>query len=313
MRILIAEDDAITRRLLQAALIKAGYDVVAVNDGTAAWWALQAPDAPRLVVLDWMMPGMDGPEICREVRKRQGQPYVYILLLTARDGKQDTIAGLEAGADDYLVKPFDAFELRARLNVGKRILELQTQLVSAYEEMRHRAHHDALTGVLNRGAILDSMEREWARAQREGHTLGVLMADLDHFKRINDTHGHPAGDAVLREAARRMTSVLRTYDYLGRYGGEEFLILLPRCNESALVSLAERLRESISVSAVAYGGASIPVTVSIGVTLGEEQSSTDAAQLRQAADAALYRAKQGGRNRIVVNTPAEFALAAVSA
>jgi two-component system cell cycle response regulator len=313
MRILIAEDDAISRRILEATLKRSGYDVVAACDGHAAWDALQAPDAPRMAILDWMMPGMDGPEVCRAVRKRGDQGYVYLLLLTAREGKQALVEGLEAGADDYLVKPFDAFELKARLDVGRRILDLQRQLLSAYEEMRQRATHDALTGVYNRGAILEHLQQEWNRTQREGGTLGVIMCDLDHFKRVNDTYGHPAGDAVLREAARRMRSTVRSYDAVGRYGGEEFLIVLPRCTPNTICSLAERLRERIAGEPVSIGSTTLPISMSIGVSIGYEQRDVEPHALLHAADAALYKAKHTGRNRVVCSAETHPELSVVTA
>jgi two-component system, cell cycle response regulator len=246
VKILLAEDDLVSRRLLEAFLKRYEYEVVVVGDGTQASRLLQEEQGPRLAILDWMMPGMDGPQVCREVRGLQDRPYVYLILLTAKDRKEDIIAGLEAGADDYLTKPFDAHELKARLNAGRRILNLQDQLITAREALRVQATHDSLTGLLNRGAILEVLGRELARSDRLGTSLGVIMADLDHFKHINDTHGHLAGDAVLREAARRMRLCLRSYDVIGRYGGEEFLIVLPDCDALSTLSLAERLRECIA-------------------------------------------------------------------
>jgi diguanylate cyclase (GGDEF)-like protein len=313
MRILIAEDDPVTRRALEAALTKAGYQVLTACDGAGAWEILQGLEAPRLAILDWMMPGMDGPQVCREVRKRNDRTYVYLILLTSRDRKQDVIEGLEAGADDYLTKPFDAFELKARLNVGRRILGLQGQLLEVCEELRRRASMDPLTGVYNRGAILELLEQEWARARREEIPLGILMADLDHFKHINDAHGHPAGDAVLREVTRRLRAVLRAYDAVGRYGGEEFLIIMPRCRAEHIVGLAERLRESIAAGPVCVGPNSIPVTVSLGVSVSENGTGDSLQQLLQAADAALYRAKYEGRNRVVLAGAQEPELAEASA
>jgi diguanylate cyclase (GGDEF)-like protein len=313
MRILIAEDDAISRRLLEATLTKHGYEVMAACDGQAAWDVLQAPDAPRLAILDWMMPGMDGPQVCREVRKRGDQRYVYLLLLTARDRKQDLIEGLEAGADDYLVKPFDTFELKARLDVGRRILDLQRQLLSAYEEMRHRATHDPLTGVNNRGAVLEALHQEWLHVQRDGGSLGILLTDLDRFKHINDTYGHPAGDAVLREAARRMRAVLRAYDRLGRYGGEEFLVIIPGCKRDVLLGLAERLRQALSTTGIAIGTETIPVTMSIGVSCTDGQPEADPHTLLQQADLALYEAKHAGRNRVAFSGNREPELTSASA
>jgi diguanylate cyclase (GGDEF)-like protein len=243
---------------------------------------------------------MDGVQVCREVRKRVEKTYTYILLLTAKTAKQDIIEGLEAGADDYLTKPFDAYELEARLNVGRRILNLQNDFLKACEELRIRATHDALTGVKNRGAILELLDQELTRSQREGQPLGIIMADLDHFKRINDTHGHPAGDAVLREASSRMRAWLRVYDTVGRYGGEEFLILSPGCTGSETLGIAERLREAIADTPVKFADKLIPMTLSLGVAVREEGNSVDATTLLHVADQALYKAKHSGRNRVEV-------------
>jgi diguanylate cyclase (GGDEF)-like protein len=299
MKILIAEDDLISRRVLTATVQKAGYEVIATCDGEAAWQVLQSEEAPQLAILDWMMPGMDGLQVCREVRKRTPKNYTYILMLTAKGNRRDIVEGLEAGADDYLVKPFDAHELRARLNVGRRILDLQNQLVFLCEELKIRATHDSLTGIWNRAAILDVLNQELARAERDSNPVGIVMADLDHFKRINDTYGHPAGDAVLRETTHGLQASLRPYDGVGRYGGEEFLIVLPGCTGESTLRLAERLREQVAESPVLYAGTQIPVTISIGATSYEGGSLADAMTLLQAADDALYQAKHAGRNRVV--------------
>jgi diguanylate cyclase (GGDEF)-like protein len=298
MRILIAEDEPVSRRMLEAALRKQGYEVAVTCDGEAAWHELQGPDAPKLAILDWGMPRMDGVQVCREVRKRIEKNYTYILLLTARSAKQDIIEGLEAGADDYLVKPFDATELKARLNVGRRILNLQNQFFQACEELRIQATHDALTGLLNRGAIFELLENELARAARERQPLGLAIGDLDHFKRINDGHGHAAGDAVLSATARRLQSVLRPYDSIGRYGGEEFLVVAPGCDGPAMRALGERLRQVLAAEPFSFEAASIPISMSLGVTAYAGGSRADAAALLHIADMALYRAKHGGRNRV---------------
>jgi diguanylate cyclase (GGDEF)-like protein len=245
-----------------------------------------------------MMPGMDGPEVCRQVRRRTERDYTYILLLTARSGREDIIAGLDSGADDYLVKPFDTHELKARLNVGRRILSLQNQYLEVCDELRFRATHDALTGTWNRAAILEMLERECARARRNGTSLGVVMADLDHFKQINDNYGHPAGDAVLRETARQMRGLIRSYDGVGRYGGEEFLLVLPGCDATDTLTLAERLREGIAAAPVCFGKNTIPVTVSLGATALGRGPAADATELLHRADLALYRAKRAGRNQV---------------
>ncbi|HTR48862.1 MAG TPA: diguanylate cyclase [Verrucomicrobiae bacterium] len=304
-RILIAEDDPVLRRMLEALLIKSGYEVVAVADGTQALRVLESEGAPSLAILDWVMPGMEGPQVCEKVRQRRDRPYVYILLLTALTQKGNVLYGLESGADDYLTKPFDAQELRARVRVGLRILSLQQSLISAREELRFQATHDGLTGVFNRGAVLEAIHRERSRQKREGGALGVILADLDHFKQINDTHGHLLGDAVLKEAARRMGNCVRPYDTVGRYGGEEFLIVVPSADARGALSLAERMRETIAASPIMTDAGPINVTASFGVAASDPREPIAADTLLLRVDDALYRAKELGRNRCEVERPAQ--------
>ncbi len=309
MKILVAEDDPVSRRLLEVTLRKWGYEVVACADGQAAWDALQAPDAPQLVILDWMMPHLDGLQVCKNVRnpdERPAEPYVYIILLTAKSQKTDMVTGLEAGADDYLTKPFDAQELRMRLRAGRRILDLLDELVRAREIMREQARKDSLTQLCTRATVLELLKRELERSQRhsidKNAPVSVVLADLDHFKHINDTYGHLAGDAVLREAARRMRDAIRPYDSIGRYGGEEFLLVLSNCDTSGAVAIAERLLQAVRKDTIVLAEGTVSVTLSAGVaTSGIVQ---DPEILVGAADAALYRAKRGGRNRIEVATAA---------
>jgi two-component system cell cycle response regulator len=229
VKVLIAEDDMVSRRLLEAMLSRWGYEVVVTRDGLEAWHVLQTANTSLLAILDWIMPGIDGVEVCRRVRQRGQEPYIYLLLLTTKGRKENIIEGLEAGADDYLTKPFDPHELQVRLRAGKRIVTLQAELIEAREALRIQATHDPLTNIWNRRAIIETLSNELARAGREGVPVAVVLADLDYFKRINDTYGHVAGDAVLCEATNRMRASLRTYDTIGRYGGEEFLIILPNC------------------------------------------------------------------------------------
>lgn len=294
-RILVAEDDPVSRRMLESFLTKWGYEVLAVSDGTEAHRILDHDDAPPLAVLDWMMPGIEGPEICRAIRRECERPYTYVLLLTARSQKEDLLKGLEAGADDYLTKPFDAQELHARLHVGERILDLQHRLIAATEELRFRASHDMLTGIPNRATILEAVNRERARQIRDGGPFGIILADLDHFKAINDTYGHLAGDTVLREAALRMRSCVRAYDSVGRYGGEEFLIVVPAGDEAGTTAVAERIRHAISEKSVSTEAGPIPVTASLGVAVSLCRDTKD---ILRSADEALYQAKARGRNRI---------------
>ncbi len=295
-RILIAEDDPISRRMLQSFLVKWDYEVIAASTGTEALKILNQPDAPPLALLDWMMPGMEGPEICREIRRDPGRPYTYVLLLTGRSQKEDLLKGLEAGVDDYLTKPFDAQELRARLLVGQRILDLQHHLLTATDELRFRASHDMLTGVANRAAVLEAVNREHARQLRDGRSFGVILADLDHFKAVNDTYGHLAGDAVLKEAADRMRSSVRTYDTVGRYGGEEFLIVVPNADANGTTAVAERIRSEISERPIITDSGPVSITASLGLAVSTLDAETR--ELLRFADEALYSAKAHGRNRV---------------
>jgi two-component system, cell cycle response regulator len=307
MRILIAEDDPVSRRVLQAHLTKWGYEVVVTNDGVEAWNVLQKDDPPPLAILDWMMPSMDGTEVIRRLRQRDDASYVYVLLLTAKSQKEDIVAGLEAGADDYLVKPFDAHELRARIRTGKRILDLQNQLVAVQAALREEATHDPLTRAWNRAGILDVLQREYARAQRIQASVGVVMADIDYFKPINDTYGHLAGDEVLRELARRMMNSVRAYDAIGRVGGEEFVIVFPDCGAESAFQRAEQLQQDITCKPVETRSALITVTASLGVAASDQGTCKDYEVLLRAADAALYRSKAEGRNRTTLANREEIA------
>jgi two-component system, cell cycle response regulator len=298
--VLIAEDDPIFRRILESWFKRWDYSVTAVENGVDAWEALQKEDAPQLTVLDWMMPGMDGIEVCRKIRGRSQDVYRYVLLLTAKDDKQDVVAGLEAGADDYLTKPFDVDELRARVRAGKRILDLQAALIHAKDDLQFAAAHDPLTRLWNRGAIIDLLKREVSRRQRTRDPLGVVMADIDHFKKINDTHGHLVGDAVLQEVTKRLAEDVRPYDAVGRYGGEEFLIVFPGCNAKNLIVGAERLRRCIADQPIETSVGRISVTVSLGLASVEqdEKETLDSETFLRNADEALYAAKARGRNRL---------------
>lgn len=301
MRIMVADDDAVSRRMMQRLLEREGYEVVVAENGREAAEELTAENCPRLALIDWMMPELDGPGVCREVRNRHHDLYIYIMLLTAKESPEDIVTGLEAGADDYLTKPCNPEELKARLRTGRRILDLEDKLVEAREAMRFKATHDTLTSLWNRGAILAEFERELIRARREHSTVSLLICDLDNFKQINDTHGHVVGDEVLQQAALRLQDSVRPYDTVGRYGGEEFLVLLANCSSTQTQRRAEQIRETVSGRPFLTACGPLAVTVSIGtLTSSEWGDDLTTNQLLNEADKALYRAKANGRNRVCV-------------
>ncbi len=297
--VLVADDDPVFRHLLQTSLEKWSYEVIAVENGLEAWKILSESTAPRMAILDWMMPEMDGVTLCRKLRSNQNAHYCYLLLVTSKDEKQDVIVGLDAGADDYLTKPFDVDELRARIRAGSRIVHLQDALLRAKEKLQFEVAHDALTGLWNRPAILEIVQKETARHRRTASELGIIMAVVDHFKDINDTQGHLTGDAILREVAARLLAAVRSYDSAGRYGGEEFLIVVPGCCRQDLLAGAERIRAAIAGRSIACDACNVSVTVSLGVVSASSMKNLLSFEsLLQAADAALYKAKSNGRNRV---------------
>lgn len=303
MRILIADDELISRRLLEKTMQRAGYEVIAVENGRHAADELCKGEGPKLALLDWIMPELDGPGVCREVRKRKEQSYVYMILLTSKERKEDVVTGLQSGADDYLTKPFDPEELKARLRTGMRILDLEDRLIEAREAMRFQATHDPLTSIWNRGVIMELLARELARSRREEQCTAILMGDLDHFKRINDTYGHLAGDEVLKETARRLVASVRSYDFVGRYGGEEFLVSLSNCDPAYALTRAEAIRKTIAARPIETAAGAIPVTISVGLLLSSEWGYGSAQELLHEVDTALYAAKAAGRNCVRVAAP----------
>ncbi len=296
MRILIAEDDLTSRTVLTGVLKKNGHEIVETIDGAAAWDRLQQPDAPLLIILDWMMPHMDGLEVVHRVRAVATELPPYILMLTTRNEKADIIAGLDAGANDYLAKPFDAGELRARVEVGRRMIELQQELVESRKILAHQSTHDSLTGVLNRRGVLDRLREELSRAQRYGDSLAIGMVDIDHFKQVNDTYGHQTGDDVLGGLTVLLKESLREYDSVGRMGGEEFLLIAPMRSGGDCLSVFQRTCLKVAERSITTRSGKLSVTVSIGVTTAGCDVSID--EILAAADKALYRAKEEGRNRV---------------
>jgi two-component system cell cycle response regulator len=297
--ILLAEDDPVTRMLMTRFLKKAGYEVDAVANGSEALDKMTKRYYPMLVT-DWEMPEMDGIALCKAVRNMQLDGYVYALLLTARDSKEHIIAGLEAGADDYLIKPVHEPELIARLNAGRRILNLEHSLRVANQRNRILSITDALTGTFNRRYLMEQLPRELERCRRYAYPLSVLMCDVDHFKEINDARGHAAGDEVLQQfAARAQKSIRNNSDWVARYGGEEFLIVLPETAHEGAVHVAEKVRTLISSTPFTTRAGAAVVTASFGVASTGPSGpdimlKVDA--LIRTADECMYRSKQAGRD-----------------
>ncbi|NLA76016.1 MAG: diguanylate cyclase [Deltaproteobacteria bacterium] len=291
MKVLIAEDDLTSRTILGAILDKWGYEVVCAVDGQQALDILSKPDAPKLALLDWNMPLLSGIEVCRKLRNDLADESTYVIILTSRSEKRNIVEGLNTGANDYIIKPYDNEELHARINVGKRMVEIQSELEKAKHALIYEAMHDSLTGLYNRKAILEMLARELSRAKRSKGILHIGMCDLDHFKLINDKYGHQTGDEVLQGFARIMDANLRDYDFIGRYGGEEFLVILPSIPASAKkMNCFTRLHRIISDSRISTRSGEIPVTVSIGVTTADGSKGID--DILAEADYALYRAKE---------------------
>jgi two-component system, cell cycle response regulator len=299
MQVLLVEDSPIYRKLVANCLLDWGFTLEMAETGSQAWDLLHQPDTPKLVLLDWVLPDFDGIELCRRIRQEgSSREYIYFILLTGKNAKEDMLKAMEAGADDYLIKPFDELELKARLMVGQRILKLQEELIAARESMRHAATHDSLTGLMNRAETLEFLNRELARAQREHSPVGVILADIDHFKDVNDSCGHLFGDEALREISGRLRSKLRVYDVIGRYGGEEFLLVVPGCNLTNARTRAEDLRQHVASKPIAFSGIEKIITISMGVTIASNCGSRDVETLLNQADLGLYEAKRKGRNRV---------------
>lgn len=300
MKVLIAEDDPVSRKILEKNIKDWGYEVIIANNGQDAWQAIQK-EAIRMAILDWMMPKIDGLELCQKVRHQKNDAYTYIILLTSRDRQEDIVEGLSSGADDYIVKPFNTLELKARLQTGRRIIDLQNQLLQSKKQLEELATQDSLTKLWNRATIIQHLEEEIHRSLREGNPVGALLVDIDYFKNINDTYGHHVGDEVLIEVASRLKRHIRRYDKIGRYGGDELLVVLPNCALSSVKDIAERLRQVVSEQKIPTEIGPIDVTLSIGGISSENQLPISAEGLIKASDHALYQAKRNGRNCAMIN------------
>jgi two-component system, cell cycle response regulator len=291
MKILIVEDDPISRRILEANLLEWGYEVMVASDGAEALEIIQQPESPNLIISDWMMPRMDGLALCREIRNVEKSEYIYFIILTAKGEKRDIIEGLEAGADDFLSKPFNQEEMKYRIRIGERIINLERRIMEL-------ANTDPLTGLLNRRAFMERVEQEISRAQREKQPFSLVMADIDHFKSVNDTHGHQIGDLVLQRFADQLTASTRPYDLLGRYGGEEFVVCLAGVDGLQAASIAERMCRQVEAMEIMLpdDSRSIRITASFGTASYSIESESNIDLLIKRADDALYLAKNKGRN-----------------
>jgi len=302
--LLIAEDDKVIRKVIEKTLADSEFNLFIAENGNRALEILEAEEID-IAILDWMLPGIEGIDLCKRIRDEKSREYTYIILLTSKKDHQNLLEGFSAGADDYVKKPFNSHELKARVHTGKRIVDLQEQLLKTQEKLRIQATRDGLTDLLNRRSVMKILERELERSRRTGAPLGLIMADLDHFKKINDTHGHQAGDLVLKDAAFILKKSLRKYDHVGRYGGEEFIIILPDCNDDKIKSIGERLKNNLSSSKTFFNKKEITATISMGLVVVGQGAISSHEEMIQAADKALYTAKMNGRNRWVMGDPGE--------
>jgi len=307
MKLLIAEDDKTSRLILRSVCTKWGYEVECVEDGKAAWDLMQADDAPNLMIIDWEMPRMNGVEFCQRMSEKFKQNPPYIILLTSRSETKDIVDGLRAGANDYIAKPFNNEELKVRIAVGRRMIELQNKLNATLIKLTELASKDVLTGQLNRRAIMESLTKEIRRTERHQRTkrleqvLCIGMCDIDHFKYVNDTYGHLVGDEVLKEVTVRIQQALRVNDLLGRFGGEEFLVITPVEEVANAALVYERICHLVAEQPIEIYDLSISVTISCGVTsYVPDNDGTKLETLIARADEALYQAKDEGRNRVVI-------------
>ena len=300
--VLIAEDDPVSRKLLEKTLSKEGYDVVTAENGRKAFETFEERFFP-IVITDWMMPEMDGLDLIKTIRRKERAGYVFIFLLTAKSSKEDIIAGLGAGADDYLTKPFNRGELMARLKTATRILELEESLKRANKEIHVLSITDALTGCFNRAYMDKTLPKEVKRCLRYKRPLSLIMGDIDHFKLVNDTYGHQTGDEILRRFVTCLNREIRKeIDWICRYGGEEFLLVFPETDFDSAMGLAERLRVNVSEMLIDFEERKDSITVSFGVTgLPATMKNHDISheEIIGLADRFLYEAKETGRNRIV--------------
>ena len=297
--ILVVDDSPFSRKLLEHALSESSYSLLFAEDGKGAL-QLFKEHRPAIVITDWMLPDSSGPELCQRIRAASSDSYTYIILLTSMTEKEDIVKGLSSGADDYLTKPFDRGELLARIGVGRRIIDLHREIDAKNKLLEEMAHTDSLTGLPNRRAIEEWATRQLRGAARHGYSLWVVHADLDNFKIINDSHGHEAGDEVLKGFATTLKENTRASDISGRMGGDEFLVVLTHVPEDQIQLTVERLRARFASKKFVFGGETISVTASFGACGFQGKKPPEFSSLVHQADKALYCAKRAGRNQIKI-------------
>jgi two-component system, cell cycle response regulator len=297
LKVLIADDSAVYRKLVEQTLSNNNYAVLAAKSGLEAL-DIFTSHRPSLLITDWMMPDLSGIELCQRIRQDFPQSYTYIIFLTGITQKSEVVKGLTSGADDYLTKPFDPEELAARAGVGRRVIELHQQLEAKNRQLEQLALTDPLTTLPNRRAIEDWAARQLSGAARYGFSFWVVIADLDHFKNINDSHGHDAGDVVLKKVAEILKSHSRKSDICGRIGGEEFLFTLSHIDLQDVPLVIDRVRADLAATEFNFDGRNLSITASFGVAGFEGKEAPALSQLVSLADSALYSAKRLGRNRV---------------
>jgi len=309
MRVLVADDDAACREVLAGVLREEGHDVIVAQDGSEAWGILQNPRSPRLVFLDWTMPGMEGPEVCQRLRRREDGNHVYVIMLTANGGMEHLREAFEAGVNDFVGKTASVEELLARVLAARRFAKVYEELVSAQETIHQLRRHDVLTGLESRRMVLEVLQKEMVRATDIQSSLGLALIKVDHFDMIRDVYGHKAAEDVLREAARLISSSIRPYDLAGRYDEDEFVLAAPDFDLERMTALAEQLRKALAATPVHVGKETIAFTVSIGLAITDPASNQDAGDLTDLAHNALYQAGKGDGNRVAANPMASAAAA----
>ena len=298
MKVLVADDDPGSLMVARAAVERSGHDCLTAADGDEAW-ALYLAHQPDVVVTDWMMPGMDGLALCRAIRAQEQELYTYVVLLTSQGSRDDVLAGLEAGADDYVTKPLDPFVLHARLLVARRITTLHADLAHYRRVLSRQARTDPLTGLHNRLKLSEDLEQLHLRSERYAEQYSLAMCDVDNFKSYNDIYGHQAGDLALRAVAAALLGIVRKSDGVYRYGGEEFLLVLPQQSGPGAKALLERALDAVRSLAIEHAGdPSGQLRLSAGISSFSPEHPVDAYALLGEADAALYAAKAAGRNRV---------------